>query len=184
MIFVIDCSEAMLAANEYNEGNDSSVTTVFKAALGFMKTKVISSESDKIGIVLYNCKDEKMSTSKENVKVLFTLDTPTAENIKKIEAISKSVQQDITASAQPSHFSDVLWTCQSQFQHDSNRIFIFSDNADPTNGDQAETQKCLSLAKDLEEAEGRRQEEAGRRSWSNAGGEVTLPFEPGHGDRY
>jgi len=91
VIFVIDCSKSMLEKNEYNEGKESSVITCLKAALGFMKTKVISGENDKIGIILYNVQSDDAMSKRDNMKILLPLNIPTAENIKKIEAILKSV---------------------------------------------------------------------------------------------
>jgi len=54
VIFAIDCRGSMMGKNQYNEGNHSNFETVIKAAVGFLKTKIISSELDQTGIVLYN----------------------------------------------------------------------------------------------------------------------------------
>jgi len=54
VIFAIDCRASMLEANEFNEGGLSNFSTIIKAAIGFLKTKIISSEMDQTGIILYN----------------------------------------------------------------------------------------------------------------------------------
>jgi len=43
-----------------------------------MKTKVITSENDKIGIVLYGCKSSNNPLKFENIFVLQKLDSPDA----------------------------------------------------------------------------------------------------------
>lgn len=50
-----------------------------------MKSKIITSDNDKIGIVLYGCKTSNNSLNFNNIYVLQKLDTPDANSIKKIE---------------------------------------------------------------------------------------------------
>lgn len=54
VVFLIDCHKLMHEKNPHNEdGNPSNLELVIKAAHSFMKTKIITSDNDKIGIVLY-----------------------------------------------------------------------------------------------------------------------------------
>jgi hypothetical protein len=58
VIFLVDCHSSMFRPNPFNQGaenENSSVNCVMKAALSFMKNKIIANESVKIGIVLYGC---------------------------------------------------------------------------------------------------------------------------------
>jgi hypothetical protein len=61
VIFLIDCHRSMYAQNMFNGrptedcNSTSSIDSVLRAALSFMKTKIITSDNDKIGIVLYGC---------------------------------------------------------------------------------------------------------------------------------
>ncbi len=55
------------------------------AALSFMKTKVITSENDKIGVVLYGCKSQNNQLKFNNISVLQKLDCPDAAAIKQLE---------------------------------------------------------------------------------------------------
>ena len=43
-----------------------------------MKSKIITSDSDKIGLVLYGCQDSKNPLSLSNIYVLQNLDSPDA----------------------------------------------------------------------------------------------------------
>lgn len=54
-MFLIDCHKTMHEENPHN-GGDSNLTQILKACLSFMKTKIITSDDDKVGIVLYGCK--------------------------------------------------------------------------------------------------------------------------------
>lgn len=57
VIFLIDCHKSMHEKNPHNgEKNPSNIEMILKAALSFMKTKIITSDNDRIGIVLYGCK--------------------------------------------------------------------------------------------------------------------------------
>ena len=96
VIFLIDCHKSMYAQNafngkpssEFNEIADgssstSNVDSVLRAALSFMKTKIITSDNDKIGIVLFGCAKTENSLNLPNITVLQRLDTPDAATIKR-----------------------------------------------------------------------------------------------------
>ena len=55
---------------------------MLRAALSFMKNKIVTSDNDKIGVVLYGCARTENSLSLPNVTVLQKLDTPDAVAIK------------------------------------------------------------------------------------------------------
>lgn len=55
---------------------------MLKAALSFMKNKIITNDNDKIGIVLYGCTKTQNSLNLKNVYVLQKLDVPDAATIK------------------------------------------------------------------------------------------------------
>ena len=57
VVFLIDCHKSMHEKNPHNgEDRPSNIDLILKAATSFIKTKVITSENDRIGIVLYGCK--------------------------------------------------------------------------------------------------------------------------------
>ena len=55
VIFLVDCSSSMFQPNPNNPDHTSSIDQILKATLSFMKSKIITSDSDKIGIILYGC---------------------------------------------------------------------------------------------------------------------------------
>lgn len=77
----------MLRANPKSKDGFSNAQQIVKACASFMKTKIITSENDKIGLVLFGCKHSSNSLSLMAVDVAMKLDTPDAEAIKKIEIL-------------------------------------------------------------------------------------------------
>ena len=102
VIFLIDCHKSMLLKNSHNgfpqTGNEeaqaclgenddgtSSVSTVLRAALSFIKTKIITNDNDKIGVVLFGQPKTQNTLNLERVYVLQKLDTPDANTIKDLK---------------------------------------------------------------------------------------------------
>ena len=70
VIFLIDCNKSMHEKNPHNgEGHPSNIAQVLKAAHSFMKTKVITNENDRIGIILYGCKQSQNQLQLDNIYV-------------------------------------------------------------------------------------------------------------------
>ena len=57
-----------------------------RAALSFIKTKIVTNENDKVGIVLFGCRDGTNSLNLKNIDVLFSISEPDASLIKMLEA--------------------------------------------------------------------------------------------------
>ena len=94
VIFLIDCHKSMHLDNVNNGGptttltgeeNLSNVDQILQAALSFMKTKIITSDCDKIGIVLFGCEKSDNSLNLPNISVMMKLDTPDATVIKNFQ---------------------------------------------------------------------------------------------------
>ncbi len=85
--------------------------TVLRAAVGFMKTKVITSEMDTLGIVLYNTSESSNAMKFAQIKVLLPIDEPNAETIKKLEALERTCNDDFKPAEGSTPISEVLWTC-------------------------------------------------------------------------
>ena len=86
VVFLIDCHKSMHEKNPHNgEDQAPNIEQVLKACLSFMKTKVITSDNDKIGIVLYGCKETQNTLSFNHIYVMQKLDSPDAAAIKGLE---------------------------------------------------------------------------------------------------
>ena len=86
VVFLIDCHKSMHDKNPHNgEDHSPNIEQVLRACLSFMKTKIITSDNDKIGIVLYGCKETSNALSFDHIYVMQKLDTPDASAIKGLE---------------------------------------------------------------------------------------------------
>jgi ATP-dependent DNA helicase 2 subunit 1 len=91
VIFLIDCHASMFKQNPNNGqptpdcDSTSSIDSVLRAALSFMKTKIITNDNDKIGIVLYGSKKTDNSLNLDNIAVMQKLDQSDASTIKSFQ---------------------------------------------------------------------------------------------------
>lgn len=56
-----------------------------------MKTKIITSQSDTLGIILYNTTKSENTSQFKNIQILLPMDEPNAETIKRLEVMEKSI---------------------------------------------------------------------------------------------
>lgn len=144
----------MLERNQYNNDGLSNFVTVIKAAMGFLKTKIISSELDQTGIVLYNCNQTQNYLNFEGIYVLDKLDRPNAETIKQLESLIDIDKNKFGASKSEVSLADVLWTCQQQFKaldisSFTKRIFVFTNEENPMEGMHKEIEESIERGRNL-----------------------------------
>ena len=156
VIFAIDCRNSMMMKNQYNEDNLSNFETVIKAAIGFLKSKIISSEMDQTGIILYNWDKSQNSFNFESVYILDKLDRPNAETIKSLDTLIDSKEIRFKNSKSETPLSDLLWTWQQQFKiidksTFTKRIFLFTNEEDPMNEIPKSIEEAIDRAKSLRE---------------------------------
>ena len=121
------------------EGETSSMANVLTAALSFMKNKIVTSDNDKIGIVLYGTRTAKNPLNFNSINVVLKLDTPDAQTIKLLQEKIATYRTDFGCCArdpQKSPLFEALWTCHQEFksvekQTYSKRIFLFTDEDCP-----------------------------------------------------
>jgi len=120
---LVDCHQSMFQPNPNNtDGSDanspSSIDCVLKAALSFMKTKIITSDNDKIGIVLYGCNNTDNSLNFKNISVVRKLDVPDAATIKDFQSKLDSFETNygFAAKGAQSALFEALWICHQEFK--------------------------------------------------------------------
>ena len=148
----------MMEKNQFNESGLSNFEAVVKAANGFLKTKIISSELDQAGIVLYNWDKTQNSLNFDGVYVLEKLDIPNAETIKSLETLIDSKKIRFGHSDQEIPLFEALWIWQQQFKSlDINqygkRIFLFTDEEDPMSESQSDRDTTYERVKNLRDDE-------------------------------
>ncbi|CAI2360743.1 unnamed protein product [Moneuplotes crassus] len=169
VIFAIDCRSSMFVPNDYNDSGLCNFSTVIKAATGFLKSKIVSSNSDQTGIILYNCSKSLNSMNFESVYVLNALDRPNAENIKSLESLIDTENIRFSPSDEETHLSELLWTCDEQFttlkeigspdgnsqptqteiSSYSKRIFLFTNEENPMSNSPRGQEESIERAQKL-----------------------------------
>ncbi len=160
VIFVVDCSKSMRAPKSL--GGKSSLLEVLAAACSFMKTKIITSDKDRVGIVFYACKLAQNPLDLPNIHAFRKLEFPDAQSIKDLDKLSSdSVGLETKYCAwngpeQEALLCDVLSVCHNMFQgieklNYSRRIFLFTDNDSPNAENKHDQQRAVQRAHDLYE---------------------------------
>ena len=175
ILFLIDCSPSM---NNIIQNFDNSKTTPLSSILNitenFLKTKIISSQNDLFGIILFNTSKTNNEMNFEGVNVLFKIEAPNAFNIKKIKMLSEKCDPELNQEKYKSELNELfspiennpqkinflnnaLWIAQSllknyEKKNFKRRIFLFTDNDDPITNPQ-EKNICIQRAKDMNDSD-------------------------------
>ncbi|KAG0005266.1 X-ray repair cross-complementing protein 6 [Modicella reniformis] len=163
ILFVIDCSPAMLKPSEDGE---TPFYTAIKCAMTVQLNKIISSDSDLVGIVLYGTEKSKNPNNFQHIYVLQDLETPDVNKIQQLEAIDDT---SCTAASETINFNDefgtsngkytlgeIFWTATNMFgtsaqRVGSKRLFLFTNEDDPHAEDISLRSASKVRAKDLQE---------------------------------
>ncbi|KAF9967257.1 X-ray repair cross-complementing protein 6 [Mortierella alpina] len=156
ILFVIDCSPSMLKPSEDGE---IPFYTAIKCAMTVQLNKIISSESDLVGIVLYGTAKSKNSNNFENIYVLQELDAPDVQKIQQLESIDdKSLDFDEAFGTSNGKYTlgEMFWTATNLFgshaqRVGSKRLFLFTNEDDPHAGDISLRSASKVRAKDLQQ---------------------------------
>ncbi|XP_038067298.1 X-ray repair cross-complementing protein 5-like [Patiria miniata] len=156
LIFLVDCGESMFQKAEPDE--DSHFQLCVKCARSVLTNKIISSDKDMLGVVLFGTEKNKNSGNFEHVYVLQDLDNPSAARILELESL---LEDDYDFKANFGHnagfsLSDALWTCSNMFSQSTQkighkRVLLFTNNDDPHANDLAAQRQAKTKAKDLHE---------------------------------
>ncbi len=113
--------------------------SAIRCASATMKNKIISSEDDLIGVLLYNTVKDRNMAAFKGIYQLQKLDVPDAERIKELDKMGKSIdifQSIIGSSQDEALMGNVFWTCSSVFgplkkKSGSKRVFLFTNEDSP-----------------------------------------------------
>eukprot|EP00826_Nyctotherus_ovalis_P009446 TRINITY_DN1249_c0_g1_i2.p1 TRINITY_DN1249_c0_g1~~TRINITY_DN1249_c0_g1_i2.p1 ORF type:complete len:635 (+),score=225.54 TRINITY_DN1249_c0_g1_i2:60-1964(+) len=160
VIFVLDCAKSMQQLIPRSEGAKSNIEEVLSAACSFMRTKIISSNKDRVGIILYSCGKSRNALGFPGISVLRRLELLDAASIKELDRLAEDPElfHALYCAGQSldSLLCDVLSVAQNLFQdidkpNYSKRIFLFTNNDNPDSGSKDLQAKAIQRAKDLYE---------------------------------
>lgn len=166
LLALIDCSDSMF--------NEASGKHNFREALelieAVMKNKIITSDKDLIGIVLYNTEhsppppdDTEIETGivvPKHTAIFMPLASPSADSIRKVMNFRES--EDLFdfgrkfGNSSDSNFSDVLWLCSRMFTRcgyklEQSSIVLFTSNDEPHSAGSYQYQQSYVKARDLQQ---------------------------------
>lgn len=156
LLFVVDCSFKGVL-EPLRPGGRPAVAEVLASAASVLKTKVITSPDDRVGVVLYGIREKNNPNSFEGIRVIQELDRPNAHRIRQLQQeVDRSAEQfeERYGMLRPVPLSDVFWTCTTIFNLSANpkryqpRVFLFTGNEMPCNT-LAEQDAAETRAKDL-----------------------------------
>jgi ATP-dependent DNA helicase 2 subunit 1 len=162
VIFLLDCNNSML--------DNHAINRVLAVSESFLKTKIISNEKDIIGLILYNTETTQNNFNFSGINVKIPLAPPDAGLIKNIKTLQQmtnpelnlNYKQFLVENFPPSQMeislASALTVCHSELKNydeksHNKRIFLFTDNDNPMNGNFTERNITIQRAKDMLESE-------------------------------
>lgn len=162
VIFLVDCNKSMLDNNAINK--------VLLVAESFLKTKIITNEKDIFGLILYNTEQTVNNFNFEGINVKIPLSPPNAAIIKHLKELQQCTNpsndnnylqnlRDIFPNSKVEiSLATALTVCHSELKNFdekayNKRIFLFTDNDNPMNGNFTDRNITIQRAKDMLESE-------------------------------
>ncbi|KAG0331408.1 X-ray repair cross-complementing protein 6, partial [Podila humilis] len=115
ILFVIDCSPSM---HEPDQDGEIPFKTAIKCAMTVLLNKIISSDSDLVGVVLYGTAKSENSNNFSNIYVLQDLEAPNVHKIKQLESIENdefNFDEEIGSSKGQYTLGEMFWTATNMF---------------------------------------------------------------------
>ena len=157
ILFMIDSQPSMF---EPNAEGQIPFDVAVQCCIRFYKDKVMSSDSDFVGLLLYSTKHRLNAYDFDGIYIFHTLARPSAQRIKELEnlIVNKAGFQQHVGMNDAFYVSDALWASQHLFHGlpktvGYKRIFVFTNDDNPGKGDPVLREKCVARARDLVEAE-------------------------------
>ncbi|EAA08137.5 AGAP002690-PB [Anopheles gambiae str. PEST] len=170
LILTVDCASYMFE----REGGESEsrFVEVLHIIEAMMRNKVVTNETDLVGVVFYNTKHNPAPETEEELQpglvaprqcaIYLPLGATSVEMIRKVRGMRES--DDLFGfdakygHAQGTSMSNVLWLCSRMFSHcgyklAQSTIVLFTSNDQPHDSSSSEYQQALVKARDLQQKE-------------------------------
>lgn len=153
-IIALQVSEDMF---ETKEGEDrSNFQKVFDSIKNMMRNKIICSENELQGVVLFGTEKQKNSTNFKNVYIWLDIDIPSAKRIEEIDIMMTLTKEEYESEygfCEDYKLSDVIWTVSSLFSNAKKKLaiknfIIITSNDEPHHGDKNLILRAKTKAKD------------------------------------
>uniref|UniRef100_A0A182JNN5 ATP-dependent DNA helicase 2 subunit 1 n=1 Tax=Anopheles christyi TaxID=43041 RepID=A0A182JNN5_9DIPT len=169
LILAVDCASYMF---EREGDSDSQFVEGLHIIEAMMRNKVVTNETDLVGVVFFNTKNNPAPETEEELQpglvaprqsaIYLPLSPTSVEMIRKIRGMRES--DDFFAfdskygHSQGTSVSNVLWLCSRMFSHcgyklGQSTIVLFTSNDEPHDSSSNEYQQALVKARDLQQKE-------------------------------
>jgi ATP-dependent DNA helicase 2 subunit 1 len=174
IVFLVDCHQSMHSITQDSKVSTKTtpISTILKVTENFLKSKIISNQSDLFGMVLFNTSISNNDLSFEGINNLFNIDAPNAILIKKIKIMCQNCDPEVNSdnykkelynifkpapNPKSNNLSNALWEVHSLLKNYDKksfkrRVFLFTDNDDPISDNQ-EKNICIQRAKDMNDSD-------------------------------
>ena len=174
IVFLVDCHQSMHSITQDSKVSTKTtpISTILKVTENFLKSKIISNQSDLFGMVLFNTSISNNDLSFEGINNLFNIAAPNAILIKKIKIMCQNCDPGVNSdnykkelynifkpasNPKSNNLSNALWEVHSLLKNYDKksfkrRVFLFTDNDDPISDNQ-EKNICIQRAKDMNDSD-------------------------------
>lgn len=150
-------NDTLKGLNETSSVTLNGFQAAMKCVASVMKNKIISSETDQIGVVCYNTQKSKNPAGFPHIFQLQDLNVPDAPSILEIERFVSKPESFIDkfgSSSVEFPFGNVFWTCANvcsdkKFVNYQKRIFLFTCNDNPNGTSESLQRAAKTRGKDL-----------------------------------
>ena len=132
-----------LNANAFEKTTEDRVAIeeTLKGFSSFIKSKIISSPQDKVGLVFYSSATSQNPLNFNGIDVMMDLEVPSASRIKQANEIKVNFG-DLKIAEKETQLSEALWVCNYMFskkgaKESTQRIFLFTTEDNPDGHDVA-----------------------------------------------
>jgi non-homologous end joining protein Ku len=180
VLFCVDChSSSFSLPPDAPPGTPPPFRAFLKHALRFYQDKILTSDRDLVGLVLFGTEQQCNAHGFPNIYVFHELDLNSAARVQELELLASAAtpgatlaaefktkighadvkrEADGTTTAKPrAALSEVLWAVLHMFNYLGTkkvafkRAFLFTCDDDPVSGSAVERAKCFARARDLQE---------------------------------
>ena len=148
VVFLVHLHPDLLA----EQGGEVPLKVIVQGFVSFIKSKIISRSSDKVGLVVFNSSRTNNSLNFAGIDVVHALAYPSAEMVLKSNAL---LHEDFAPAEAPLPLHEALWICNHIFKElgskaeSSKRIFLFTSEDVPPGGSEEARAQAESHAKQL-----------------------------------
>uniref|UniRef100_A0A182VZW2 DNA helicase n=1 Tax=Anopheles minimus TaxID=112268 RepID=A0A182VZW2_9DIPT len=165
LILTVDCAGYMF---EQDDESESPFVEVLHIVEAIMRNKVVMNETDLVGVVFYNTKNNPAPDSDEEMQpglvaprqcaIYIPLGNPSVEMIRKVRGMRESNDlfgfESKYGHSENTSLSNVMWLCSRMFSHcgyklRQSTIILFTSNDIPHANGSNEYQQALVKARDL-----------------------------------